>query len=70
MKSGDIYKNKQNENIGLRLERYVGDKRWEIQLIDFIEDRPTRSFVFETTTINKINKHYNFISREKETNEL
>jgi hypothetical protein len=65
MKAGDVFVLKANERIGLRLEAYVGNKTWEIQLVDIINNKPSRSYIFEKAYVKNINRFYNQLNSSK-----
>jgi len=69
MKAGDVFKSRTNERVGIRIESYVGSKQWRIQSIDFIEGRPTRTYIFEQASAFKIKKFYQ-PHKEKHEDEL
>ena len=66
MKAGEYYTLKTNENIGIRLEAYAGNKVWDVQSVDIINGRPARSFIFEQAKSDRINKLYNFFNHSLE----
>jgi hypothetical protein len=59
MKSGEIWYNISKRSVGVRIEEYSRrDKLCLIQHVDFIDGRPTRSFIFENALESKIKKMY------------
>ena len=66
MKPGEVWYNISNNSIGIRVEEYNRkNKSCLIQHIDFVDEKPIRSFIFEDASENKIKKMYSKLNGRK-----
>lgn len=67
MKAGDVFVSKLNERVGLILEAHIGNKFWNTQSVDIIDNRKvSKSYIFEKAHVNNINRFYNLFNRKRE----